>query len=47
MKPSCLRLARAVAAEQHEEWMEGIRYLNADLLRQQLKPMNTTMAIAA
>jgi putative transposase len=44
---SCLRLVRAVAAEQHEEWMEGSRYLNADLLRQQLKPMNTTMAIAA
>jgi putative transposase len=44
---SCLRLVRAVAAEQHEEWMEGSRYLNAHLLRQQLKPMNTTMAIAA
>ncbi len=44
---SCLRLVRAVAAEQHEEWMEGSRYLNADLLREHLKPMNTTMAIAA
>jgi putative transposase len=44
---SCLRLVRAVAAEQHEEWMEGSRYLNADLLREQLKPMKTTMAIAA
>jgi hypothetical protein len=28
---------RAVAAEQHEEWMEGSRYLNADLLREALK----------
>ena len=27
---SCLRLVRAVAAEQHEEWMEGSRYLNAE-----------------
>jgi putative transposase len=44
---SCLRLVRAVAAEQHEEWMEGSRYLNADLLREQIKPMKTTMAIAA
>jgi len=44
---SCLRLVRAVAAEQHEEWMEGSRYLNAELLREQLKPMKTTMAIAA
>ena len=44
---SCLRLVRAVAAEQHEEWMEGSRYLNAELLREQIKPMKTTMAIAA
>lgn len=29
---SCLRLVRAVAAEQHEEWMEGSRYLNMSLL---------------
>jgi len=38
---------RAVAAEQHEEWMEGSRYLNAELLREQINPMKTTMAIAA
>lgn len=44
---SCLRLVRAVAAEQHEEWMEGSRYLNADLLREHLKPTKTPMAIAA
>jgi putative transposase len=44
---SCLRLVRAVAAEQHEEWMEGSRYLNADLLREQIKPMKTIMAMAA
>ncbi len=34
---SCARLVRAVAAEQHEEWMEGSRYLNMELLREQLK----------
>jgi len=44
---SCLRLVRAVAAEQHEEWMEGSRYLQAELLREQIKPIKTTMAIAA
>ena len=44
---SCLRLVRAVAAEQHEEWMEGSRYLNAELLREQIKPMKTTMPMAA
>lgn len=44
---SCLRLVRAVAAEQHEEWMEGSRYLNADLLREQIKPMKPNLAIAA
>jgi putative transposase len=44
---SCLRLVRAVAAEQHEEWMEGSRYLNTDLLREQLKPLNERLAMAA
>jgi len=31
---SCLRLVRALAAEQHEEWQEGSRYLNMDLLKE-------------
>ena len=44
---SCLRLVRAIAAEQHEEWMEGSRYLNAELLRERIKPTKTKMAIAA
>lgn len=44
---SCLRLIRAVAAEQHEEWMEGSRYLKTDLLREQLKPTKGTLMIAA
>jgi putative transposase len=34
---SCLRLIRAIAAETHEEWMEGSRYLNMDLFKEQLK----------
>jgi transposase-like protein len=42
---SCLRLVRAVAAEQHEEWMEGSRYLNASLLREHLKPMEANLAV--
>lgn len=41
---SCLRLIRAVASEQHEEWMEGSRYLKAELLREQIKPMKSMMA---
>ena len=27
-EPSCLRLVRALAAEQHEEWLDGARYLD-------------------
>jgi len=34
-------------AEQHEEWMEGSRYLNTDLLREQIKPMKANLAVAA
>lgn len=34
---SCLRLSRAIAAEMHENWIEAIRYLNMDLLREQQK----------
>ena len=34
---SCLRLIRAIAAETHEEWMEGSRYLNIDLFKEQIK----------
>jgi putative transposase len=34
---SCVRLVRALAAEQHEEWQEGNRYLNMQLLVEQKK----------
>ena len=44
---SCLRLVRAVAAEQHEEWMEGSRYLNANLLGEQLSATRSAMKEAA
>lgn len=40
---SCLRLIRAVAAEQHEEWLEGSRYLNAALLREGSRATNPMM----
>jgi transposase-like protein len=36
---SCLRLIRALAAEQHEEWQEGSRYLNMLLLFEQKKEL--------
>ena len=34
---SCLRLVRALAAEMHENWIEAIRYLNMDFLKEQKK----------
>lgn len=44
---SCLRLVRAVAAEKREEWMKGRRYLDAELLREQIKPTKPMMSMAA
>ena len=35
---SCLRLVRALAAEQHEEWLDGPVYLDMQPLRDRLKP---------
>jgi putative transposase len=34
---SCLRLIRALASEQHEEWLDGARYLSMEPLREQSK----------
>ena len=34
---SCLRLIRALAVEIHEDWVEAIRYLNMEVLKEQLK----------
>jgi putative transposase len=36
-RESCLRLVRALAVETHEDWLEGSRYINMDLLREQKK----------
>lgn len=36
---SCLRLVRALAVEIHEEWIEGTRYLNMELLREHKKEL--------
>jgi putative transposase len=35
---SCLRLIRALACEQHEEWLDGPVYLDMQPRREQLKP---------
>ncbi len=35
---SCLRLIRALACEQHEEWLDGPVFLDMQPLRDQLKP---------
>jgi putative transposase len=35
---SCLRLIRALACEQHEEWLDGPVYLDMQPLRHQLRP---------
>jgi putative transposase len=44
---SCLRLVRALAAEIHEDWIEGTRYLNMDLLREHKKEQLKADAVAA
>ena len=44
---SCLRLIRALAVEIHEDWVEAIRYLNMEVLKEQLKGQRREMAPAA
>ena len=41
---SCLRLVRALASEQDEEWLDGACYLNMEPLREQTK---VQLALAA
>lgn len=43
---SCLRLSRALAVEMHENWIEAMRYLNMDLLREQRKARGQASAAA-
>jgi putative transposase len=44
---SCLRLVRALAAEIHEDWIEGTRYLNMDLLEEHQRERLRRRALAA
>lgn len=43
---SCLRLVRALSVEQHEEWIEGTRYLNMDLWKEHKKNMRLALPAA-
>jgi putative transposase len=44
---SCLRLIRALAVEIHEDWVEAIRYLNMEVLKEQLKEQRRELVPAA
>jgi putative transposase len=44
---SCLRLIRALAVEMHENWIEAVRYLNMEPLREQSKNLLRQMGEAA
>lgn len=43
----CLRLVRALAVEMHENWIEAIRYLNMEPLREQNKDIRRQIEDAA
>jgi putative transposase len=43
----CLRLVRALAVEMHENWIEAIRYLNMEPLREQNKDFRRAIESAA
>jgi len=44
---SCLRLVRALTVEMHENWIEAIRYLNMDLLKEHKKEQLRQIEVAA
>jgi putative transposase len=46
-RESCLRLIRALAVEIHEDWVEATRYLNMEVLKEQLKQQRREMVSAA
>jgi putative transposase len=46
-RESCLRLIRALAVEIHEDWVEATRYLNMEVLKEQLKEQRRELAPAA
>ncbi|HPW56972.1 MAG TPA: hypothetical protein PLP31_14670, partial [Thermoanaerobaculaceae bacterium] len=43
----CLRLERTLAVEMHENWIEDIRYLNMDDLREHKKEVLRRLDTAA
>lgn len=45
-EPACLRLARALAQETHEDWIEDNRYLNMELLKEHKKALAAVPAAA-
>jgi transposase-like protein len=44
---SCLRLIRALTVEIHEDWVEATRYLNMEVLKEQIKEQRRDLAPAA
>jgi len=46
-RESCLRLIRALAVEIHEDWVEATRYLNMEVLKEQLKQQRRELVSAA
>jgi transposase-like protein len=46
-RESCLRLIRALAVEIHEDWVEATRYLNMEVLKEQLKQQRRELTPAA
>ena len=44
---SCLRLVLALAVETHEEWLEGSRYLNMDILKEHKREQLHKLDVAA
>ena len=46
-RESCLRLIRALAVEIHEDWVEATRYLNMEVLQEELKQQRRDIATAA
>ena len=42
---ACLRLIRALAVEMHENWIEAIRYLNMEYLKEHKKEMMEDMLL--
>ena len=46
-RAGCLRLIRALAVEIHEDWVEATRYLDMEVLKEQIKQQHRDLAPAA